>query len=85
MKVVAGYYHTRLGFMALDYIDTSDVKDLLLFSSLDLIARKQLLWEGEPVLTSELTPIITYDANLDRMFNRLAGGRRAEPPNEPSR
>jgi hypothetical protein len=63
--------------MALDYIDTSDAEDWLLCSSLDLIARKRVSWEGEPIPTSELTPIITYDANLDRMFNRLASGRHA--------
>lgn len=75
MRVVGGYYHPVHGFKAMDFIDSVHADQWLECASLDLIASAGFIWDGVPVPSSELTPILTYDASMDRLLNRYAGAR----------
>lgn len=76
MLVVSGYHHPQLGLLGARTLDSSEVEDWPIGASLVLIEGDRFVIEGQHVLSSDLTPVITFDPALDRMFNRECGYRR---------
>lgn len=77
----AGYL-TPIGFHHLDYIDLDDANYWMECATLDLMSAEGFLIDGVPIRVNDCTPIIIFDATIDRMFLRECG-RRGHPDTSP--
>lgn len=77
MNIVVGYQHCQAGFLFCDYIDQESVADWMATASIVLMTCRYIVIDDLRVPADDCTPIATYDAKLDRMFNRYCGYGRA--------
>ncbi len=82
MIVIGGYRHPELGFKVIDDMDSDQAGEWLENAYFDLTCRSWEDWGTDHtgkrivVATRLLTPIITFDQNLERMFDMIIGHDR---------
>lgn len=82
MNVVGGYWHPVVGFKVIADFDSDQAGEWLEAAYFDLTCKA---WEdfgtneqGKNVVvaTTALTPMVTFDQNLARLFDRIVGHDR---------
>jgi hypothetical protein len=68
MILTAGFHHPKHGFIFIKNINSEQVTDWLSYASFFLLDARTVVLDNKSMNTHDLTPVITFDMEIDRIF-----------------